>query len=250
MNKKIIIDSIFHPRKSCNRQDNKDLMIAVSDNNKIGCRMFLKDKSFHNILFFHGNAEIAHEYDDIAALYNDRNCNLIVADYRGYGLSTGYPDKENLLNDSVKVFDYIERHLIENDYQEKMVVMGRSLGSASAWEIASNRSDSLKAIIIESGFTTEYPLLDLFGVSPYLIDFKLSDGFDSLKKIKKYEKPLLVIHAEKDHIVPLSEGESAYRSTLSKNKKILVVESANHNNIIYCLRDKYFKEIEDFINSI
>ena len=250
MNKNDIINSIFHPRKSYKKQDSKDFMIPISDSDKIGCRMFLKDRSFHNILFFHGNAEIAREYDDVATLYNERNCNLIVADYRGYGLSTGLPDKDNLLKDSIKVFDCIENYLIGNAYLQKIVVMGRSLGSASAWEIASNRSDCLKAIIIESGFTTEYPLLDLFGISSDLIDFKLSDGFFSLKKIKKYKKPLLVIHAENDHIVPLSEGKAAYDSALSKKKKILVVESANHNNIIYCLRDRYFKEIEDFINSI
>ena len=53
-----------------------------------------------------------------------------------------------------------------------------------------------------------------------------------------------------DHIIPLSEGELMHRSVLSKNKKILVVESANHNNIIYCLRDKYFKDIRVFIDSI
>ena len=61
---------------------------------------------------------------------------------------------------------------------------------------------------------------------------------------------MFVIHADKDHIIPLSEGRLAYKESLSKNKKIVVVESANHNNIIHCLRDRYFKDIEDFIDSI
>ena len=71
-----------------------------------------------------------------------------------------------------------------------------------------------------------------------------------MKKISKYSKPLLIIHAENDHIVPLSQARLAFNSALSENKKILVVESANHNNIIYCLRDKYFKDIRVFIDSI
>ena len=50
--------------------------------------------------------------------------------------------------------------------------------------------------------------------------------------------------------MPISEGHLTYDSALSENKKILVVESANHNNIIYCLGDKYFKDIEGFISSI
>ena len=250
MNKKEIINAIFYPRKSHKEQDSKDFIITVSDRNRVGCRMFLKDRSFHNILFFHGNAEIAQEYDDIAALYHRNNCNLIVSDYRGYGLSTGTSDRDNLLTDSIEVFDFTQNYLRDNGFLEQVVVMGRSLGSASAWEIAYNRKDRIKAIIIESGFTTEYPLLDLLGVSPDLIDFKLSDGFNSLKKIKKYEKPALIIHAEKDHIVPLSEGEIAYKKVLSKNKKIVVVESANHNNIIHCIGVKYFEDIKRFIDSL
>ena len=77
-----------------------------------------------------------------------------------------------------------------------------------------------------------------------------NDGFENLKKVRKYSKPLLIIHAENDHIVPLSQARLTFDSALSENKKILVVESANHNNIIYCLKNKYFEDIRTFINSI
>ena len=250
MNKKEILDSIFYPRKSYKEQDLKDLLISVSEDVSVGARVFLDNKNFPNILFFHGNAELAQEYDDISNFYKNHNCNLIVSDYRGYGLSSGISEKDNLLSDSVKIFDYIENFLSAEGFDGPVIVMGRSLGSASAWEIASKRLKNIGAVIIESGFATEYPLLDLMGIAPSSIEFSLNDGFGNLEKIKKYKKPLLIIHAEEDHIVPLSEGELAYKTALSKNKKIVVVESANHNNIIYRLGDRYFKDIEDFINSI
>ncbi|MAX09759.1 MAG: alpha/beta hydrolase [Candidatus Marinimicrobia bacterium] len=249
-NKKELINSIFYPRKSYKKKDSKDHLVRVSSDISIGVRFFIDNKNFNNILFFHGNAELAQEYDEIALFYHRHNCNFIVSDYRGYGLSSGRPDKDNLLSDSVKIFDYVEGFLNSKGIDGKMIVKGRSLGSASAWEISSRRIDRLDAVIIESGFATELPILKLMGVDPKLVDFNLSDGFEGLRKIRKYDKPLLVIHADRDHIIPLSEGKMTHDESLSKNKKIVVVESANHNNIIHCLGDRYFEDIEGFIDSI
>ncbi len=250
MNKKDIINSIFFPRKSYINKDEKDHLISVEEDVVVGARLFIKDKSFDNVLFFHGNAELSQEYGDIASFYNQYKCNFIVADYRGYGLSSGFPDKDNLLSDSVVIFDYIKTYLQNNDFNQKLIVMGRSLGSASAWEICSQREDYIDGCIIESGFATEDFIVDLFNLPAMDIRFNLADGFESLSKIKKHLKPLLVIHAAQDHIVPLEQGNLAFDSALSENKKILVVESANHNNIIHCIKEKYFQDIRDFIDSI
>ena len=250
MNKNKIINSIFFPRKSHLPKDDLDHLVEVEKNIFVGVRFFLKDSSFDNVLFFHGNAELSQEYDEIADYYHKIQCNFIVSDYRGYGLSNGIPEKDNLLEDSSKIFDYVKNYLKDREFKENFLIMGRSLGSASAWEIVSRRPDSIDACIIESGFATENFLLDLFNIPSSEMSINLGDGFDSLKKISKYSKPLLIIHAENDHIVPLSQARLAFKSALSENKKILVVESANHNNIIYCLRDKYFKDIRVFIDSI
>ena len=96
MNNKRIIDSIFYPRKSEIGKSDSDHIITVEEGVQIGCRFYLKDKSFDNIIFFHGNAELAQEYGDVADFYHDYACNLIVADYRGYGLSNGVSNRDNL----------------------------------------------------------------------------------------------------------------------------------------------------------
>ena len=57
MNKKDIISSIFFPRKSYIDKDKDDHLINVEKDIVVSARLFLKDKSFDNILFFHGNAE-------------------------------------------------------------------------------------------------------------------------------------------------------------------------------------------------
>ena len=53
------------------------------------------------------------------------------------------------------------KNLIENNYNDKLIIMGRSLGSASACEIISQHENEIDGCIIESGFATEYPLLTI-----------------------------------------------------------------------------------------
>ena len=250
MNKKDIINSIFFPRKSYIQKEERDHLVQVSEDVDVGVSFFIKDTSFDNILFFHGNAELAQEYDGIASFYHSVNCNLIVADYRGYGLSSGHSDKASLLNDSIKLFDYVDDYLKDVCDSKKLIVMGRSLGSASIWEICNKRQSSVDGCIIESGFATEEFFFKLFSMPSDDVNFELSDGFENLVKIKNYAKPLLIIHAEKDHIVPLEQAKLAFEACSSKDKKIVVVENANHNNIIHCIGDKYFQYIRRFIDSI
>ena len=87
-------------------------------------------------------------------------------------------------------------------------------------------------------------------INPTDIDFKLEDGFQNLDKFKNYKKPLLVIHAELDEIIPLSQADMIMIECPSENKRMFRVEGAGHNNIISIAREHYFANIRDFIESI
>ena len=58
--------------------DEKDHIVSTFDGEKVGIRLFLKDKNLPTILFFHGNAELAQEYDDLAEFYNKFEMNFIL----------------------------------------------------------------------------------------------------------------------------------------------------------------------------
>ena len=64
--------------------------------------------------------------------------NLFVADYRGYGLSNGRPTATNLLKDAHAIFQGFIAFLEELNYGGDIFIMGRSLGSVPALEIASH----------------------------------------------------------------------------------------------------------------
>jgi len=248
--REILLNSIFFPRSSFKEKDSKDHLIEVDENIIVGARFFLKDKDYPTILFFHGNAELSQEYDDIASYYHMHKCNFIVADYRGYGLSTGSPTKDNLHSDSSKIFNYVKSFLNDNNYNRKIIIMGRSLGSASACEIISKHSSEIDGCIIESGFGTEIPLMRILDLTPNDVEYNPKYGFENLRKLVKYNGPLFIIHAQMDDIIPLEEGELMHEKSGSSQKEIWIIEHANHNNIMMYTHQEYFEKIKRFIDSI
>ena len=245
-----LLNSIFFPRKSDFEIDDKDHLVNVDSDVSVGIRLFIKDDSYPTILFFHANAEITHEYDDIAEMYNQYNINFIVAGYRGYGISNGNPTMQSSLDDSLKIFSYVKEYLKKINNTNKFVIMGRSLGSTSTCHIMSNNEKEFDGAIIDSGFATEYPFLLRFGVNPESINFKLSDGFNNLEKIKQYKNPFLIIHADMDEIIPFSQADIMFVESKSYNKDLFKVNGAGHNNVISIARDHYFSRIRDFIESL
>jgi len=245
-----LLNSIFFPRPSFKDKDTNDQLVEVEDNIYVSVRSFLKDQMFPTILFFHGNAELSSEYDEIASCYHECGLNFIVADYRGYGLSTGSPNRTNLHTDSIHIFKYINSFLSENGYNNKKMIMGRSLGSASAAEIISKHEDEIDGCIIESGFATELPLLETLGIDPKDINYRTQDGFGNHAKFSNFRGPLFIIHAKEDHIIPLNEAELIYNDSVSDNKELWLVNHANHNDILIHTAKDYFRRIKLFIDSI
>ena len=247
MNINIINSILFHPRKTKQEIGKKDKLIEVEKNVKIGVRYHLKSQSLPTILFFHGNAEIVTEYDDIAHVYNQKNINFIIADYRGYGFSNGMPNAANTQSDAHLILDNVLIDLKNNNFDKPLFLMGRSLGSVSVLELSKRYPKDFIGLIIESGFADEDPLFKLIGTTSDKINFSKKDGFLNGEKIKNYEGALLIIHAEKDHIIPFNQAELLYNNCPSKNKTLVSVPNANHNNILNVSFKIYFNEINIFI---
>ena len=246
----MLLNAIFFPRSSFKDKDKKDHLVEVEKNINIGVRFFIADNTYPTILFFHGNAELSQEYDDIADVYHNHGCNFIVADYRGYGLSDGSPTKDNLHSDANNIFSYAKKYLDENGLNNKLIVMGRSLGSASSCEILSNHEQDIDGCIIESGFGTEKPLMKILDLMPEDLGYDPTQGFENLIKITSYRKPLLIIHAEMDDIIPINEAKMMFNESKTDKKELWIVPNANHNNILMCAGEEYFKRIKKFIDAI
>ena len=62
------------------------------------------------MIYFHGNGEIATDYNDIAPIFHQQGADLMVIDFRGYGWSTGSPVISQLPSDSAAVLQKLPKY--------------------------------------------------------------------------------------------------------------------------------------------
>jgi pimeloyl-ACP methyl ester carboxylesterase len=243
-----VLSGLFHPRPDYepikNPEKAIDLLIPVEGSVVVAARFHMKDKSAPNVLFFHGNGEIVSDYDDVGPLYINIGVNFLSVDYRGYGRSTGRPSVTAMMRDSHAIFEFTEEWLKANGFKGAFIVMGRSLGSASALELANHYMERIDGLIIESGFAHTGPLLQLLGVNTAAIAFTEEKGLRNLDKMRTWAKLALIIHAEFDHIIPFAEGQALYNACPSSEKTFLKIPNANHNDIFMKGLDLYMKAIK------
>ncbi|QGT99755.1 hypothetical protein SYNTR_1162 [Candidatus Syntrophocurvum alkaliphilum] len=245
----ILLDYLFYPRKdySVCPEDAFDNIIKVSEDASIHCRFYENDKKYPWVLYFHGNGEVVSDYDQIAILYNQIGLNIVVADYRGYGASTGNPSFSSKVEDAHTIYKKVKEILNEKEYDSVLWIMGRSLGSISALEIAYKYEEELRGMIIESGFHSISELIQHLGLPSSGINLNIIEE-NCRKMVNKIKLPSLIIHGEIDELVPLSQGQYLYDNLGSKEKKILVIPRANHNDILYVGLKEYFNAIKEFTN--
>ncbi len=243
-----ILQFLFHPRpemeESTDSDDFQEFQIPVGGKEVIGARFYSRDKNAPVILFFHGNGEIVSDYSDLGPLYGRMGINFFPVDYRGYGLSSGNPSVSSMMEDSHDIFEYVSNYLKTEGFSGPLVVMGRSLGSASALELAESYSENIDGLIIESGFAFALPLLKLIGIDTDSLGISEEDGFSNFSKIKNYTKPTLIIHAEFDHIIPFSDGKYLHDNSPAEEKHLLMIPGANHNDIFGVGLQEYLKSVQ------
>jgi len=221
------------------------MLIEVDKDVVIGARFYAAGEDKPTILFFHGNGEIVADYNDIGPLYIKTGINFLPADYRGYGRSSGRPTITAMMRDCHVIFDHVRSWLKERGYTGSRIVMGRSLGSASALELSANYSDDIDGLIIESGFAYARPLLMLLGIDMEEMGIREEDGFRNRDKIAGFSKPTLITHGEYDQLLPLSEGKALYEASPAGDKRLLVVKGATHNDIFLRGMREYMEAVKE-----
>jgi pimeloyl-ACP methyl ester carboxylesterase len=244
----LAIRYIFYPRRDFTEcpENAFDLPVPVEDNVLVLCRFYGGDVNWPWILFFHGNGEVVSDYDEVAPLYNKKGLNIVVADYRGYGVSGGFPTLTALVRDAHVLFKAVTDELAKRGFRPHLWVMGRSLGSISALELASKHQEAIRGLIIESGFTSVVRIIKHLGLPVEDIALEEIDQ-DCVNMLKGIRLPTLIIHGEWDTLVPEKEAEELYRNLGSKNKELLVIPSADHNDVLLVGFDTYFRALQTFM---
>lgn len=242
---------IFYPRKHSiptNLPPEVKILKFQIDDVTIGGFFFLNNPDLPTILLFHGNGEIALEYQHFTPLFFECGVNLAAVDYRGYGFSSGQPYFSSLFSDAFPIYEQFTTWMESQGLSDSHFVLGRSLGSTCAAEIGSKNPPGLRGIIFESGIGSAFKILtDLFRVNIPQETLKPLKEFSNDFKASQFKKPVLIIHGMSDRIVPSEHAKILYDAIPNEiEKKLVYIENAGHNNI-FQFKNEYFTPLKQFI---
>ena len=202
-----------YPPASYGLEDFNQTTIRTADNVKLTAWYHHAPGNEKTILYFYGNADTLANYPVFFKKFADAGYNVLGINYRGYGGSKGKPSEAGLYLDGDAALKFLERY---SDLQN-IIVVGRSLGTGVAVEIASKNEIGGLALIspytsINAVAEKVYWFLPVNLISRY--------KFDSLAKIASVKAPVLIIHGELDKLIPFSQAESLDKAVKNKHQLI------------------------------
>jgi len=150
---------------------------------------------------------------------------LALVNYRGYGASEGKPSERSLYADALLVFDALARRADVDD--SRVVLCGRSLGSAVATHVAAERP--VAGAILVSPFDSmvevgrhHYPWLP--------VGLLLRHPFDARSRAPALTVPMLAIVGERDGIIPPRHSRRLF-DAWGGPKRWVAIADADHNDV-------------------
>lgn len=250
MDRPEITQLLFHPRHvapTAPPEGAVDFFVPVGDGATIACRLYRHSLERPTLIFFHGNGEIIPDYDEIGPCYVREGLNFLIAEYRGYGWSSGTPLTSTFLPDANAVFLFALNWLKEQGHTGAVFVMGRSLGSACAIDVAVNHSEQITGLIIESGFARTQALAKVLGVDLAAMGLTEEETFNNGGKIKAFTKPTYILHGQYDQLISLWQAETLQAESGAKAKEFQIIPGADHNSLIAVAGQLYFQAINKFV---
>lgn len=175
------------------------------------------------VIYFGGNAE------EVSWTLSDLRWppewTLMGVNYRGYGTSEGKPGEPQLLADALAIYDAVVKR--DDVDAHRIVVFGRSLGTAMAAHVAAKRPVAGAILISPYDSMTAIGKLHY----PWLpVALLLRHRFDAVPDARHSTAPLLAIVGGSDSIIPAQRSRAFYDAWAGP-KSWQVVPRAGHNDL-------------------
>jgi hypothetical protein len=176
------------------------------------------------IAYFHGNGGHIGYRAVRVRRFAEAGLGVLMLEYRGYGGNPGSPGEEGLHADGRAALGFLDRAGVA---PEHLVLYGESLGTGVAVRMASEHRTG--ALILEAPYTrlsdaasAHYP--------EFLVSLLLRDRFDSLARIATVSAPLLVLHGERDAVIPVGLGRALFAAA-NQPKEAWFAPEGGHNDL-------------------
>jgi uncharacterized protein len=203
--------------------DFADVTLTTEDGERVVAWYKPAEPGRTTLLYFHGNGGSLLNRRDRARLLTEGGRGLLLASYRGYSGSTGSPSENGLRTDARTAYDW----LAERVPADRIVLYGESLGSGVAVRLAMERP--VAGLILDAPFTST---ADVAGHHYwYLPVWLLRDQYRSIDRIHDLKAPLLVMHGDRDGVIPIALGERLFEAA-PEPKRFVKLPGVDHVSVL------------------
>ncbi len=220
--------------------------VDAADGSKLGCSYHVVNPAAKTVVYFHGNGEVVADYlPGLPEWFTQEGYNLLLAEFRGYGMSTGQPALVGMFDDVSAIIHSL------GVPESQIVLFGRSIGSLYAVHGAL-KHPHVAGIILESGVAQVAERFFLrvqpeeLGTSEAVLWTELQRHFDYAAKLKDFQGRTLILHTRHDELVPVHHAEMLYAAA-PEPKTLQIFEQGGHNDIFYWNQDVYMQLVETFL---
>jgi len=196
-----------------------------------------------HVLLAHGNAGNIGDRVLHAKLLTDAGLDVFLFDYRGYGKSEGRPDEEGTYRDARAARQALLR--LNGVDGGRIVYLGESIGGAVALALAVEAPPM--GLVLQSAFTSVKDMGRLH--YPFIPTAVVPDAYPSLRRIATMRAPLLVIHGDRDDIVPVGHGRALFEAA-PQPKRLEIVRGAGHNDLLDAMGASYGATISEWARAL
>ncbi|WP_425389793.1 alpha/beta hydrolase [Ekhidna sp.] len=218
-------------------KDFEEHNLRMKDGAIINALFFKLQNSKGLIVYFHGNAGNLDRWGEVAEPFVDLGYEVLITDYRGYGKSTGIRSEKKMLNDAQEIYAFAKKL----EREERMVIFGRSLGTAFASYLSSKNNPN--KLILETPF---FSLTDvakkLFPIYPTKL--LLNYRFENFKYLENSNAPISIFHGNEDEIVPYESGQKLYE-TVEEQATLFTIDGGHHNDL--AAFDSYWEHMKSVL---
>jgi uncharacterized protein len=242
----IVSSRYFFPRREAFSAPH---WVEAADGSLLACYYQSISPNARTVIYFHGNGEVVADYlPSFPEWITRAGYNVLLAEYRGYGMSSGTPALAGMLDDVVPII----RSLKIPD--QRIVLFGRSIGSLYALHGVYQRPQ-VGGLIIESGLADlaerffQRVAPEELGMSESYVVGELRKYFDYARKLRAFQGQTLILHARHDELVPAGHGELLFAAA-PEPKRIKIFDRGGHNDIFHRNREEYMQLVEGFLETI
>jgi pimeloyl-ACP methyl ester carboxylesterase len=222
----------------------RDCLVDVGDGERVHGRIHDAPHARACLLFFHGNGDTVNDYDVVAEAFIRIGLLPVFFGYRGYGQSTGTPTLRAACRDAHAIWSHLRAGLL-TERPLPLILMGRSLGSSPAIELAA-RAGGSASLIIESGWADPHGVIARRGYPPIELSAEELETFSNEYKMRRVNAPLLVMHGDLDVLIAPHEAEMNHAAAASPHKRLVILRGCGHNNI--GMHPDYFGILAGFVD--